>query len=187
MSEAELAEWDASTAVWRSVQSTIEQATASYQKIYPINTVVSNLMILTNTLLESEKASPLVQREAVSATVRMMAPITPAFAEECWSLLHPGAGSVFGSSTFPVADDTAALLQPRKQPVAIQINGKLRGVVDIPKPPGSLKDEALREWMVAEVLKTEEGKSRFSEGPWDVRSPRRVILARGGKTINFVV
>ncbi|KAH6686260.1 leucyl-tRNA synthetase [Plectosphaerella plurivora] len=187
MSEAELAEWDASTAVWRLVQSTIELATASYHKIYPINTVVSSLMTLTNNLLENEKANPLVKREAISATVRMMAPITPAFAEECWSLLHPETGTVFESATFPITDKTAALLQPRKQPVAIQINGKLRGVVDIPKPPASLKDEALRVWMVAEVLKTEEGKTRFSEGPHDIRSPRRVILARGGKTINFVV
>lgn len=191
MAETELSRWDADAAVWRSVQSTIESVTASYEKVYPINTVVSDLMSLTNTLHErSETASLLVQREAASAAIRMLAPITPAFAEECWAVLYPGAGgSMFQSAAFPEPDHTAPLLQPRKQAVAIQINGKLRGVVEVPKPPARLESdaEALREWMMAEVLKTEEGKTKYSEGPWDVRKAKRVILARGGKTINFVV
>jgi len=187
MTDAELASWDASSAIWRSVQSAVESTALSYQKVYPINTVVSDLMILTNVLLENDKAAPIVQREAVSTALRMLAPITPAFAEECWSILNPDAGSIFESSRYPVADKTAALLQPRKQPVAIQINGKLRGVVDIPQPPSALKDDALRDWMVAEVLKTDSGKTKFSNGHFDIRTPRRVILARGGKTINFVV
>ncbi|KAL2760826.1 hypothetical protein ACRALDRAFT_1038231 [Sodiomyces alcalophilus JCM 7366] len=193
MTEAELSRWDADAAVWRSVQSTIESVTASYQKVYPINTVVSDLMSLTNTLHErSETASALVQREAASAAIRMLAPITPAFAEECWAVLHPDAGgSIFQSAAaaFPEPDNTGPLLQPRKQSVAIQINGKLRGVVEVPKPPARLEGdaEALREWMVAEMFKTEEGKTKYSQGAWDVRKPKRVILARGGKTINFVV
>lgn len=187
MTEAELATWDATAAAWRSVQDAIESTSTSYQKIYPINTVVSDLMILTNNLIDNDKAAPLVQREAVSATLRMMAPITPAFAEECWSLLNPNAGSIFQEAKYPTTDNTAALLQPRKQPVAVQINGKLRGVVEIPKASSSLQGDALREWMVAEILKTEDGKTKFSSAPFDIRSPKRVIVARGGKTMNFVV
>lgn len=187
MTDKELEAWDADVNVWRAVQAAIESTSASYEKVYPINTVISDLMALTNTLLGNEKASPLIQKEATSATLRMLAPITPAFAEECWSILRPGTDSIFQNATFPVLDDTPALLQSLKQSVAIQINGKLRGVVEMPKPPSDLKDGALRDWMVAELLKTEEGQAKFTSGPFDVRSPRRVIVAREGQLINFVV
>lgn len=187
MTEAELAKWDTEAALWRAVQSTITSVTDSYNKVYPMNTIVSDLMSLTNTLLDSEASSPVVRREATSAILRMLAPITPAFAEECWSLLHPGTRSIFTSAAFPTADDTAALLQPRRQTCAVQVNGKVRGVVQIPKPPAGLAGDALRDWMVGEVFKTEEGRTKFSSGPWDVRSPKRVIVARGAKTVNFVV
>ncbi|PNH39047.1 hypothetical protein VD0004_g7812 [Verticillium dahliae] len=187
MTEAELAKWDTEAALWRAVQSTITSVTDSYNKVYPMNTIVSDLMSLTNTLLDSEASSPVVRREATSAILRMLAPFTPAFAEECWSLLHPGTQSIFTSAAFPTADDTAALLQPRRQTCAVQVNGKVRGVVQIPKPPAGLAGDALRDWMVGEVFKTEEGRTKFSSGPWDVRSPKRVIVARGAKTVNFVV
>ncbi|CRK11550.1 hypothetical protein BN1723_017229, partial [Verticillium longisporum] len=95
MTEAELAKWDTEAALWRAVQSTITSVTDSYNKVYPMNTIVSDLMSLTNTLLDSEASSPVVRREATSAILRMLAPITPAFAEECWSLLHPGTRSIF--------------------------------------------------------------------------------------------
>ncbi|TEA22410.1 Leucine--tRNA ligase [Colletotrichum sidae] len=183
----ELAVWDADTAVWRAVQAAIESITQSYDTVYPMNTIISDLMGLTNTLLENAKACTLVQREALSTALRLMAPITPAFAEECWSLLHPTASSIFESATFPVVDNTASLLTPRKQSVAVQINGKLRGVAEIPTPQSGLEGDALRDWMLSEVLKSEEGKTKFSAGQWDIRSPKRVIIARGGKTMNVLV
>ncbi|OHE95445.1 leucyl-tRNA synthetase [Colletotrichum orchidophilum] len=187
LGDKELAVWDADTAIWRAVQGTIGSITQSYETVYPMNTIVSDLMSLTNTLQENTGASPLVQREAMSVLLRMMAPIAPAFSEECWRLLHPKSGSIFEESTFPAQDNTSSLLKPRRQPLAIQINGKLRGVVEVPNPPSGLEGEALRDWMVAEVLKSDEGKAKFAGGQFDVTSPRRVILARGGKTINFVV
>ncbi|OLN85026.1 Leucine-tRNA ligase, mitochondrial [Colletotrichum chlorophyti] len=186
LKDSELATWDADAAIWRAVQGTIDSITQSYETVYPMNTIVSDLMSLTNTLLENTVASTLIQKEATSMLLRLMSPITPAFAEECWSLLHPGSGSIF-ETRFPTKDNTLSLLKPRKQPVAIQINGKLRGVVEVPNPPPGLGGEELRDWMVAEVLKSDEGKAKFGGGQFDVRSPKRVILARGGKTINFVV
>ncbi|KAF6807585.1 leucyl-trna synthetase [Colletotrichum sojae] len=183
----ELAIWDADAAVWRAVQGAIDAITQAYETVYPMNTVPSSLMSLTNTLLENTKASALIQREALSALLRLMAPMTPAFAEECWSLLHPDSGSIFESASFPVNDNTASLLTPRNQPVAVQINGKLRGVAEVPTPPAGLEGDALRDWMVVEILKTKEGKTKFSEGPYDIRSPKRVIIARGGKVVNVLV
>ena len=39
----------------------------------------------------------LLQRSATLALIQMMAPITPAFAEECWSRLYPPSSSFPGS------------------------------------------------------------------------------------------
>jgi leucyl-tRNA synthetase len=194
MSAEELAQWDADVAVWRDVQKTISSVTASYEKVYALNTVVSDLMSLANTI--QEKAGTLsegIQRQAVSALLRMVAPITPAFSEECWSLLglQRESGSMFkgeGKTSFPVLDGTLelALLQPRKQTCAVQVNGKMRVAVEIPKPSGLAGDE-LKEWIVSEILKTAEGKARLANSTVDVTQARKVIVIKGGKLVNFVL
>lgn len=187
-STEELKQWDAEGAIWRHLQRTITSITTSYEEVYSLNTVVSDLMILTNTLAENDAASPIVKHEAARALISMMAPITPAFAEECWALLRPSASSIFSPASFPVPDNSLAeLVRPRIQPCAVQVNGKVRGVVDIPAPPAELSGDELRDWMVREILATKEGAARFSEGPYDLRAAKRAIPVRGGKTINFVL
>jgi leucyl-tRNA synthetase len=194
MTAEELAQWDADVAVWRDVQKTISSVTASYEKVYALNTVVSDLMSLANTIQEkSGTLSDGIHRQAVSALLRMMAPITPAFSEECWSLLglQRESGSMFkgeGKTSFPVPDGTLelALLQPRKQTCAVQVNGKMRVAVEIPKPSGLAGDE-LKAWIVAEILKTDEGKARLANGTIDVTQARKVIVIKDGKLVNFVL
>ncbi|KAL9571110.1 hypothetical protein ACKAV7_004448 [Fusarium commune] len=177
-STEELKQWDAEGAIWRHLQRTITSITTSYEEVYSLNTVVSDLMILTNTLAENDAASPIVKHEAARALISMMAPITPAFAEECWALLCPSASSIFSSTSFPVPDNSLAeLVRPRIQPCAVQVNGKVRGVVDIPAPPAELSGDELRDWMVREILATKEGAGRFSEGPYDLRAAKRAIPA----------
>ncbi|XEU96618.1 hypothetical protein FSHL1_001903 [Fusarium sambucinum] len=184
----ELAQWDAEAAIWRDVQRIIASVSESYDEVYSLNTVVSDLMILTNTLADNTTASPIVKREAAQALISMIAPITPAFAEECWALLHPSSLSIFESTSFPTADASLAeLVRPRVQPCAVQINGKVRGVVNIPPPPAELTGDELRDWMVNEILQTEEGAARFSRGQYNLRAAKRAIPVRGGKTINFVL
>jgi leucyl-tRNA synthetase len=188
MDEKQLARWDADSAVWRELEQAIASVTAAYEKVYSLNTVVSDLMTLSNTVIDNDAAHPLIRREAAASIIAMLAPITPAFAEECWSILNPSsATTLFASVSFPVSDGSAAFLQPRLQSVAIQINGKLRGVADIPRPSAKLEGDALQDWIVKELLATDEGKSKFSSGPYDVKLARRTIVARGGKTINFVI
>ncbi|KAF0642962.1 hypothetical protein FPSE5266_04092 [Fusarium pseudograminearum] len=187
-SAKELAQWDTEAAIWRDVQRTIASVTASYDEVYSLNTVVSDLMILTNTLADNIKASPVVKREAAQTLISMMAPITPAFAEECWALLHPSSPSIFESTNFPKVDTSLTeLVRPRVQPCAVQINGRVRGVVSIPPPPAELAGDELRDWMVKEILQTEEGAARFSGGQYDLRAAKRAIAVKGGKTINFVL
>ncbi|KAL2144282.1 hypothetical protein VTI28DRAFT_9270 [Corynascus sepedonium] len=191
------ASWDADTAVWREVQRTIASVTASYERVYALNTVVSDLMGLTNAI--QDKAGVMsegILRHAVSALVRMMAPITPAFAEECWTLLQPKQGdsgrSMFrgeGRASFPVMDGTLELaaLQPRKQVCAVQVNGKVRVSVDIPTPPAGLTGEQLKGWIVGEIMKTEEAKTRLAGRGVDVSRAKKVIVIKNGKLVNFVL
>ena len=185
MTSLQVAHWDADTAIWREVQRTVASVTASYEKVYTLNTVVSDLMILTNTILSHKEAHPAVQKEATSALIRMVAPITPAFAEECWSVLNPGADSLFhGGALFPVVDGTEASLQPRKQTCAVQVNGKLRFATEIARAKAGLQGEQLREWVVGELVKTEEGKAKLTK---ETLAARKIIVVREGKLVNFVL
>lgn len=194
MSRSELATWDADAAIWRDVQRTIGSVSRSYDDIYSLNTVVSDLMSLTNTVGENRGASSTIKREAASAMVRMVAPIAPAFAEECWAMLHPTESeegrSVF-DGRFPEADGSEELMRPRQQGCAVQVNGKVRGVVQVAPAPAGMEGEELARWLTEEILKTEEGRARFggggAKGTFDVRAARRAIAVRGGRTINFVL
>ncbi|KAK1833287.1 hypothetical protein QBC39DRAFT_432552 [Podospora conica] len=186
MTPAELARWDADAAIWRDVQKTISSVTESYIKVYSLNTVVSDLMSLTNTIAaQATSATPLIVAAATSSLVRMLAPIAPAFAEECWSVLRPGGGSMFeaGGVVFPVVDGTRELLRSRRQPCAVQFGGKMRFVVEIPEADAGLEGEGLREWVVAELLKTEEGKAKLGDR---VGEAKKVIVIKRGRLVNFV-
>ncbi len=197
------ARWDADAAVWRDVQAAVASVTASYERVYALNTVVSDLMRLSNTLVaahESTAASPAVLRSALSALVRMLAPIAPAFAEECWSVLCPAAPQLFGrpgepqtstAAQFPIPDGSLAWLQPRLQSCAVQVNGRLRCAVDIPRPPARLAGDALSAWFVDAILATDEGQAKLTGGSGraavDVRQAKKTIVVRGGKLVNFVL
>lgn len=177
-------QWDADTALWRAVQLAVRSVTRSYDEVYSLNTVVSDLMGLTNILADS-KADLLVKREATDTVLRLLAPITPAFAEECWSVLHPSRGSVFDSATFPEEDGLleSTELRPRYETCAIQIDGKMRGTVELPCPPAELEGDALADWMIAKILNTETGRSKFSSGRYDLRTAKKVIVVRGPKAV----
>ena len=180
----ELAQWDTDARVWREVQETIPSVTSSYNDVYGLNTVVSDLMSLTNALVENE-ASPVIRWEATSTLIRLLAPITPAFAEECWSRLYPSSPSLFASASFPTGDESLYMLQPRLRTCAVQVKGKLRAAVEIPTAPEGLEGDALREWIIEEILKTEGGR-KLSEAV-DLKGARRVIVVRAGATVNFVL
>jgi leucyl-tRNA synthetase len=187
LSASELEQWDSDAAVWRDVQKTIDSVTSSYKSVYSLNTIVSDLMSLTNTIAANERASETVQREAIEALIRMAAPITPAFSEECWSILHPELQSIFHSSSFPAPDGTESLLQPRMQSCAVQVNGKLRAVVEIPKPPVDLSGDSLRDWIVGQITRMDEVKTKLMGSQVDIRSAKKVLVVREGKLVNFVL
>ncbi|KAH6641470.1 hypothetical protein F5144DRAFT_545520 [Chaetomium tenue] len=139
MTPQQLAQWDADVAVWRDVQRTITSVTASYERVYALNTVVSDLMALANSIQDrAGLLSDAVRRPAVSAL-------------------------------------------PRKLSCAVQVNGKLRVVVEIPTPGGGMAGDQLREWIVQEILKADEGKGKLVNGTLDIKQAKKVIVIKDGK------
>lgn len=199
------AAYDASVTLWREVQRTISSVTASYNKVYTLNTVISDLMSLSNLIISSSSSSssssahPLVLHESLSALIRMMAPIAPAFAEECWSTLFPrsASASLFDPANkearFPVPDSTEAILKSRKQTCAVQLNGKTKFAVEIGTPSADLlakdkdAEQKLKEFILNEVLRTEEGRQKLEGRGVDVSKAKKVIVVRGGRLLNVVM
>ncbi len=102
---------------------------------FKFNTAVSALMILLN---EFESA-PKIPILAVRDFVCMLAPFAPHLAEALWETLGQ-EGSVHVAE-WPVYDPD--LLQSAVSVVAVQVNGKRRGVIELPKD--SSEDDAILE------------------------------------------
>jgi leucyl-tRNA synthetase len=96
------------------------------------NKAVAKLYELVNAI---EKATPSASRTAAIRTlVRLVAPMTPHLAEEAWAAM--GESGLVADADWPNYDP--ALLVEDEVTIAIQINGKLRDTLTMPK--GSAKD-----------------------------------------------
>lgn len=179
------------TAVWRTVQESIANVTAAYDKVYALNTAVSTLMSLTNSIIEKPGASRQVRFAATTELVRLMAPITPAFAEECWSVLQPNAGMLFSEDApaqWPIPDGSLPLLTTTHMKCTVAVNGKKRCVVDIPLAPTDIQDNReLETWITEQILQTPQAQEKLSTPENDIRKATKVFVMKGGKGINYLV
>ncbi|KUI52815.1 Leucine--tRNA ligase, mitochondrial [Cytospora mali] len=185
MKDTELKQWDIDTALWRRVQRTILSVTDSYQKVNSLNTIISDLMVLTNTITSKVGGNSIVRTLAVSALVRMLAPVAPAFASECWQVLGAKEPLFSSSVRFPVPDGTLPLMKPREQPCAVQINGKVKAVVGIPIPAEGMAPEEMEAWIVGEITKKPEATKLPAAA--DLRAAKKIIVVQNGKVVNFVL
>lgn len=108
-----------------------------------------------------EKAAPSASRDAaVSALMRLVAPMAPHIAEEAWHAR--GGEGLIADAAWPAID--AALLVDDEVTIAVQVNGKLRDTLTLPK--GLTKEAAESAALASEkVQRTLEGKT-----------PRKVIV-----------
>ncbi|KAL2828293.1 leucyl-tRNA synthetase mitochondrial precursor [Aspergillus cavernicola] len=181
----------------RSVTNCIEK------NPYGLNIVISDLTKLTNSLLSSPPTSLHIHYLSVSSLIRLLAPVAPALSSECWELLHstivrdqpdsePNAPAIFDSTwpKSPLTTEQADILSARGgQVVAVQINGKLRFTITIPRmlSPTTTESNVLEEqnYIITRILETEEGRIWLREkNDWGKR--RRVIVVKGGKLVNIV-
>ena len=116
------------------------------------NTAIAALMELVNVLRDQNCAEQTVVRELV----QMTAPFAPHFAEECWERL--GHRTTIFDSTWPSYDP--ALTIEDSTTIAVQVNGKTRGSVTVPRDAGEAvvraaaeADPAVAKYLAGEVKK----------------------------------
>jgi leucyl-tRNA synthetase len=192
MAIEEKKQWEYNRNIWRAVQESILSVTAAYDKIYSLNTAVSTLMSLTNVILDKPGVSERVRLAATTELIRLMAPITPAFAEECWSLLYPKGGMLFDEAAparWPSPDGSLPLLQVNRTKCTVAVNGKRRCVVDIPLKPDDIEDSGLtlEAWITDQILKTAGAQEKLSTPENDIRKATKVFVMKGGKGVNYLV
>ena len=77
----------------------------------------------------SEPGAPEVLREGLETLARLLGPMMPHLAEEMWQTL--GGEGLLADQPWPVADPQ--LTRDEQVTIAIQVNGKLRGTLEIPR------------------------------------------------------
>ena len=140
---------------------------------FHFNKAVARLYELANTIDSAGPADAGAKwalREALEIFVRLAGPMTPHLAEELWQAL--GHKSLLADSPWPLAED--ALLVDDTVTMAVQLNGKLRGTLQLPKD--AAKDVAEKAALALPEL------ARGLDG----KTPKRVIVVPN-RIVNVVV
>ncbi|MGD9808426.1 MAG: leucine--tRNA ligase [Deferribacterales bacterium] len=152
---------------------TVKKITEDIER-YQLNTCVAALMEFVNNLYALEpklgEGNKAVFRDAVYTLMKLIAPFTPHAAEELFELA--GFEGLISRSEWPSFDEK--LTQKDDITVAVQVNGKLRGQIDIPRSMG--KDDVLA------TAKQNENVSKYLEGMNIVKE-----IYVPNKLVNFVV
>ena len=138
-----------------------------------LNTVVAANMELLNAVTDFADGSPqgrAVAQEALEAVVATLAPITPHICHALWQAL--GHAEPVIDARWP--DPDPAALKADMVTLVVQVNGKLRGRVEVPADAGNdavaeaaLADENVRKFVAGQAIK------------------KRVVVP--GKLVNFVI
>lgn len=112
---------DSERHLFRETHHTIKQVTESMSSTYSLNTAISDLIKLSNSIGSSKlDASSPIYQHAVRSLITMMAPMAPNMGEECWEILNGvGCESVFKQS-WPKWDEKA--LEKDSIDCIIQVN-----------------------------------------------------------------
>jgi leucyl-tRNA synthetase len=156
-----------SRALERTLHRTADQVRRDVERLH-FNTAISALMeLLTEVRAHDGERAP---RAAADWLVRMLAPFAPHIAEELWERLG-NAGSVVYAA-FPQADP--ALVAEERVSVAVQVNGRVRAVIEHPAGAGE------------DALRAAAREHERIAGLLDGREVRRVIVIPD-RVVNFVL
>jgi len=132
---------DAQKLLRRKTHETIGKVTDDYGRRQTFNTAVAAIMELCNEL-SRHPSQDLLDRAAVSeglhAVLRMLWPITPHLSEYLWRTF---TGDDFAESAWPSVDETA--LNRDAFEIVVQVNGKVRGKIEVPAAADNAEIEAL--------------------------------------------
>ncbi|MBI3180244.1 MAG: leucine--tRNA ligase, partial [Deltaproteobacteria bacterium] len=160
--------------VRRAVHRALAKVTADIAERTHFNTAIAALMELVNTLHEHQmhvggKVSPGVAAETLQLLAQMLAPFAPHLAEEVWAAA--GGKGLVGHSRWPTPDPESLTRDTVR--IAVQVNGKLRGQIEV--------EPSAAESAVAALARQDANVTRHLEG----KSVRKQIYVPG-RLINFV-
>lgn len=156
---------DLEVEVQRKLHQTIKKVGEDIPRL-GYNTAIAAMMEYMNTMRSGERRPHV---DEVRPLVQLVSPFAPHIAEELWSVLG-NTTSVFDSG-WPAYDE--ALTVEDRITMAVQVNGKTRGTINLPK--GALQDAAMAAAMAAP------GIAKFVTG-----EPRKVVFVPG-RMLNLVV
>ena len=160
-------------AVRRKLHETIAKVGDDLGRRHTFNTAIAAIMDLMNALAKFDDASSAaraVRQESWSAITLMLNPIVPHAAHALWQALGHGESQV-DDQPWPVADKDALVRD--SVTLAVQVNGKLRGQVDVAANASKETAEA--------AAMADAGVQKFLEG----LQVRKVIVVPG-KIVNIV-
>ncbi|NVN63106.1 leucine--tRNA ligase [Pseudomonas putida] len=163
---------DAQKVIRRAIHAAIKQASTDVGQFHKFNTAIAQVMTVMNVLEKAPQATEqdrALLQEGLEAVTLLLAPITPHISHALWQ--HLGhAGSVIDAA-WPSVDEQA-LVQDTIT-LVVQVNGKLRGQVEMPAAASREEVEA--------AARSNENVLRFIDG----LTIRKVIVVPG-KLVNIV-
>lgn len=142
---------------------TIRKVTDDIRRL-SFNTAIAALMEYVNELYKykTDGFSGEVWHDALSALVQMIAPFAPHMADELWKQL--GGESLVQNASWPEWDE--ALIVEDVITIAVQVNGKLRGEIQVGKDvdPEEIKAQALSHTNVTKFITGEPKKVIYVPG-----------------------
>ena len=140
-----------STESTRVLHQTIQKVTEDLEGLR-FNTAIAQMMVFTNELTPLDRRP----RALVEPFVQVLSPFAPHLAEELWQRLGHGESLAYE----PWPDFDPALTQTDTVTVAVQVNGKLRATLDLPRgtdqttaQEAALADERVRRHIDGKALR----------------------------------
>ena len=163
---------DEQKVIRRAIHAAIKQASTDVGQFHKFNTAIAQVMTVMNVLEKAPQATEqdrALLQEGLEAVTLLLAPITPHISHELWQQL--GHQQAVIDASWPVVDE-AALVQDTVT-LVVQVNGKLRGQVEMPAAASREEIEA--------AARSNENVLRFIDG----LTIRKVIVVPG-KLVNIV-
>ena len=157
----------------RQLHETIQKVGDDYGRRHSFNTAIAALMELLNHVAKFDDMSDAgraVRHEVLESMVLLLNPVTPHVSHALWQALGH-AETLLEDIPFPQAD-TAALVRDAVT-LAVQVNGKLRGTIEVPVNVDKAEAERL--------ALAEPAVAKYLEG----QTVRKVIVVPG-KIVNIV-
>ena len=155
-------------ALLRAMHKCIHDVTQGIES-FGFNASIAKLYGFTNTLAKS-KAGTMAKVMAARTLAQLMSPMTPHLSEEIWEML--GGDGLIATADWPEADE--AMLVDESVTLPIQINGKRRAEITVPKdmPKEEVEKLALAQDAVVKAL--------------DGAAPKKLIVVPG-RIVNVVI